>query len=587
MRWRLLLLAVPIFGSQLVLQPPPYAIEPSAHPPPPDALLPNDVLQREWTVLGPLPAGMRELPFGGNPALAYGNPAFLLTLDRNRSVPSVYSAGANGGIEPIGVSATEEAELCRDSTPNSSSPSSASQLLTVRFPDYDWDSLRSTAGWSALQWQALAAADLRISSTGGTFAFAMDKVAEFALVPRKMWDDAAERADAEPRIEWYRGDWYSYNFDDQPIPDPSAPRSDPADGHAEEGKQQKQQQYHFPHLLHIEPGEYKLVLRLMYENRIFGDPRSSSDADGVPTVRVNLHIGKFQPLPVNVRVLDTPPSLVLPDVTGGWLAGYGVSVALQNTGSAEVTIQNVKVRGALHSYLEVTLHHSSPLHINALQTRPVIIVFTQQHVPIPSHLDSLELALDICDERASKHCRWVNVKIALTHKPEVMSDPEADSVLSSFVFTYMTPGGALDYAAAIPPRQTSAETEGNAVCTFPTVIGLHGAGVNAANPAWIAAFPRPNISSWTILPSGSSGWGYDWQLRSFDGARSAVVQMMEHLYGFPPDMSRKAKARIRSDPRKLFVVGHSNGGQGATYMIARQPDDVVAGIIAAGYVKVS
>ncbi|KDE05099.1 hypothetical protein MVLG_04539 [Microbotryum lychnidis-dioicae p1A1 Lamole] len=110
--------------------------------------------------------------------------------------------------------------------------------------------------------------------------------------------------------------------------------------------------------------------------------------------------------------------------------------------------------------------------------------------------------------------------------PIVDSSPSNPAVITS---TYLSNSGAPTYASFRPPRATL-------TCSPIVLLALHGAG-------------------------------------------SHLKGKWAKSHGLLEDVTS-------CEVKKLVVLGHSNGGQGAWYLISRYPDLVAGGVPAAGYVKI-
>lgn len=196
---------------------------------------------------------------------------------------------------------------------SSNSSRTAGQTLRICYPEIDFQLPSHSAGWSSNQWQAIAIGDLEIKASSTDeetlFSFVLDKAAEFALVSTSTPLDTST-------IDWYNGDWYSYNSQYLAVESPAP----------------------FPHLISLLPGSYHLLVRAAFEFRIFGDPASSESK--TPTVEIGIDVemangeGRKDGLarPISARVLDQAPSLLVPDLLDGWLAGSYLRIGVRNEG---------------------------------------------------------------------------------------------------------------------------------------------------------------------------------------------------------------------------------------------------------------
>ena len=86
-------------------------------------------------------------------------------------------------------------------------------------------------------------------------------------------------------------------------------------------------------------------------------------------------------------------------------------------------------------------------------------------------------------------------------------------------------------------------------------------------------------------------------------ADEAIKSFGSNMWGLPPscpsdsenEALRKDAVCMKpaerdgwtTDTEKLFIVGHSNGGQGSWYRLSRFPDRAIGGVVASAYIKVS
>jgi len=95
---------------------------------------------------------------------------------------------------------------------------------------------------------------------------------------------------------------------------------------------------------------------------------------------------------------------------------------------------------------------------------------------------------------------------------------------------------------------------------------------------WSDSLPR-NKYSWVVVPSGRTSWGLDWHGPSANDAWSTVDALAS--------ISKRDDKwhSLCVNPRKVIILGHSNGGQGAWYLASRYPDRVLGVVPVAGYIK--
>ncbi|PWN44852.1 hypothetical protein IE81DRAFT_240762 [Ceraceosorus guamensis] len=517
-------------------------------------------LGTEWQSLGPFPAGMREQAFGALFCTAFASIQDLVK-DPSASLPSTY--GYLNGSVPL-QRFTAEPEI--NSKVKGGRP--IRHKLALHDANVDWTGPRTTAGWSSQQWESLVWTDLNLTAQEGVsdvlLVINVDKGAEFALLP-------ADSGSAVP-LRWHNGDLYSYNE----APTPLRPMS------AKEAASVP-----LPHLIRVAAGCYKLLVRALYEIRLFGDP-DHSEPTGVPNMEVGIHIEVLSSRPDSKAasaVVVQGALLRQADIVGGQFAGHGLGLGIRNEGSQPVIVEAVRGLGPLAKFLVPALPRRD-LAIEALQTRPVF-VHIEQLAPVPMTFTSsgvveLEIEVVLRSSNPSMTTQKLSVCFALRSRPSPFSSGgrRLSARDASYTFTYPTADGALEHAIAIPPQSPPiyARDQSKSV-----VLGLHGAGVEATDPAWASSFIR-HPTSWIVLPTGRASWGYDWQLSSSSAATLALHTLSHRLYGLPPELEYRQLWHF--DPSSIYVLGHSNGGQGANQYISHFPDKVIGGAVLAGYIKV-
>jgi len=115
----------------------------------------------------------------------------------------------------------------------------------------------------------------------------------------------------------------------------------------------------------------------------------------------------------------------------------------------------------------------------------------------------------------------------------------------------------------------------------PVLLALHGAGVEASNSDWTGAYNR-QANSWVLQPTGRTTWGYDWHGPSRLNVFNALNTLALSLPGVPAS----ERDQVSANAAKIFMAGHSNGGQGCWYMTSHYPDLLLASNPAAGYLKI-
>ncbi|CAO1627392.1 unnamed protein product [Parajaminaea phylloscopi] len=491
---------------------------------------------------------MREQPFGPDPRY----------LDQADS--SVYSA------EPPRSRPVPRHCVKIDGDGTGHNAHSAAHTVHLR-PDtpgeagIDWEAHRSTAGWAALQWQGMLWTQLEVQPAPpplrpGTLRISVQGAVEFALVPVVPRDvdggDASActenaRDRASPAFEWHTADFYRYGT---------------LNG--------------VPHLLDVAPGKHWLVLKPLYEVRTSG----GFPPDGVPALDVGVQIG-LVPQGIPTLVLEKPWAH-WPDVVAGRPAGRSVVLAVSNPNpNHPYTILSVDARRTASTadqpqwalQLEETRQRVPPL-----QTVRVYLGIAEPAVTIPSSVSRASYALQL-STAGEKPCLWcVDFDLDLVH------------VQAGSPYTYVHRSEAAHGphpAIVVPPVKWQRKPD-------VAIVALHGAGVDIhSSPSWRRALPRQE-TAWIVMPSGLTPWGLDWQQSSLSSWREIVSdwEFTKPLMHVSSPNANSASSPPQSKSRgiehtgpKLVIVGHSNGGQGAWHAMVHGGDDILAGVVAAGYIK--
>ncbi|CAO3566462.1 unnamed protein product [Mortierella alpina] len=271
---------------------------------------------------------------------------------------------------------------------------------------------------------------------------------------------------------------------------------------------------------------------------------------------------------------------VVMDAVDDILAGEYISVALRNVGPRSVMVKSVQVLKGAEVFNATLATPGKPISLFPSVHRPVAI--------------QLEGVLGSGVERSTK-------ELALTLEFELESGPYMDTpdqrvmtgtlrtdalVIAQrkwgepYKYTFLDADGTVQYAAAIPPSHPTS----NPTDSAPVLVSLHGAGVEVdQSPFWLSEYTQRK-RTWIVLPTGRSPWGYDWHGASIKNVVSAVESLARHLHGVPKHLKRLPG--MKPDPERLLMAGHSNGGQGAWFMVTHFPDKAIAATPAAGYVNI-
>lgn len=386
--------------------------------------------------------------------------------------------------------------------------------VVVSYPGVRWTQLRADHGWASLQYSVLMRRAVTVPDKGTTLtALKVDsfQAVEYAFVHKK-----------EPQlpVTWYNGDVYAF-------------------GESPSGRQKGIPYSSFAREVLLPPGEYILLVRTVYECRMFGDP-----GDRPPEIKVR--VGVVQKGPVE------PVVSVVGDVVDGWVMGSWASVQLSFNDTVVVSCEPQESNG-------IRLETVEPVSIRAGQVRPIPLRVQQQQ-PLGYDVEGLAVKLTVTTGGRSKS---LVASLPLKHVNSTAGKP--------FHLTFASPEGS-------PPAFVSGCTvlppPGKAETSPPVLLALHGAGVDYRDAGWVEAMPRIN-GMWAVLPSGRTEWGEDWHGGSLNDVWAA-------RYALNPALQR---AGIAVSPETV-LIGHSNGGQGAWHAAARYPDRIRGIVAVAGYLKI-
>lgn len=414
----------------------------------PSHAAPKLTLSPRWIHEGPWPAGMREQPFGPDPR-------FLNEIDS-----TTYTADSPAArlLPPENVHALAEEDKVQ-------------HKVSLSYPEVDWEAHRRTAGWSALQWQGMLVTQLDVpqdssntaTSATKTLEVSVEGAIEFAIVPL---------ADKNANVfRWHTADYYSYNT--SPFDDRTA----------------------VPHFLHLPTGRYWLIIKALYEVRVFG----GFPPDDIPAVNVTVRVAllphgeALRPFAIVKR-----PLLQVPDIIQGHIAGTHIVVGLSNPHPTHSwNMESVRIGADLASLVDC--HLDTPcLSVSPSQTirLPLRITLKNPSMIIPKRVTAakfdLLLASDNSDELLS-----VRVCVPLRHLP--LPTPGRHY---AYNHVYGSPAHGGPYSAVVIPALRLRHSKDDP----PVIVALHGAGVDIeASPWWSQAFPRHD-TSWIVMPTGLTPW---------------------------------------------------------------------------------
>lgn len=508
-----------------------------------------------YDALGPFPLGTRELPFLSSPLYAFATAARVvdpfLTSPVGARYPSAY--GLNGSASWAVFRPDNQG------------------WLDVTWSSVDWAGLRQSEGWAGLQHLTLLRSEIDVQEPGDYLGLLVQGHS-WAVVPQDRLEDP---------IAWHTGDIYAY--------------SEGLGGERPPGVDV------YGQVVGLEAGKHWIYLKSLYEIRtsppfdhsnleplirasahrllslpragMFGDPGPKE-----PTIRLKFSLSKIEssirvtptthdssdePLQEVLQFPQLPSTRPIPDlrvygpsagmsglgdVIGGWIYGDVAGFALRAR-REPVEVTSAELQTAIQG-LSISLR--SPLHLAPYQLRPLTLEIEQTEALL-EEVKQLSLVLSTDNGQ-------VNIVIPINH--------ESQPLVSTVRFVYRDQDGTAAYAMAHPPTSTRGPQEA-------VILALHGAGVETSSAFWTDAIsPRPR--SWVLFPTGRTAWGYDWHAASTSNVWAARRELSKLLgrHGQEPLSDRSV------------VVGHSNGGQGATHLFLHYPDAFQGALSAAAYLKI-
>ncbi|KAI5193509.1 hypothetical protein E4T38_09937 [Aureobasidium subglaciale] len=357
---------------------------------------------------------------------------------------------------------------------------SAQLALSVAFPNVDLESLQRIYGWAALQYQGWARGLLHVNGPQSqTLTLATDNLLEFYL----------------DGVHHFGGDYYAFRK--------------------------------APIVLHLEPGEHIIDLRLVRDVRAMGGV-------GSPTIDFQL---EARASTKDLHIANN--NIIMPDMVGGRLASMLGSIQVRNDHVHDIEVLGVTANDS--SYF-VWLLQPENFRVVSGQTRHVSVAISCESNCSPY------LGIDIEYRVGGKPRSPVSV----LHVDYKFTQPELHKPLK---VTLYHPGGMVSYAILRPPPMNVTcplDSEGS----LPVLLQLHGAGVEADNDIVRHALdPLSDLCAWALFPTGSTPWsGDDWHVWGFadvEAAVRAIPGWIESIGWTGPGVNTK----------RWLVSGHSNGGE--------------------------
>ncbi|KEI39518.1 uncharacterized protein L969DRAFT_17439 [Mixia osmundae IAM 14324] len=306
----------------------------------------------------------------------------------------------------------------------------------------------------------------------------------------------------------------------------------------------------------LSAGDYQVYIRHVYDVRSRGDSGvGNQPANNVCVTATPIRRGHLRLYADGLCL----PSLVLQTTTMKLVSSLG-RILVRNWHDASINLTQIHCLSSLCRQLKPSVEAVS---LGPYQTSEIVLHLTTESLSLePSELVlafSLEYTLHVATLRSAKVI--VNVKsMPLGYVQH--GDP--------FKYTFRDLDGSTDFAVAIPPMEPSKQSR--------IIVALHGAGVVASDQFWVDGMARQQ-HAWTVLPTGKTSWGYDWHSLSASNVFAAVNALSDTIFRYDVDSAMP-------DFSKSTAIGHSNGGQGALYLLTHYADRFNGGLLASGYVKI-
>ncbi|KAK4687850.1 hypothetical protein P7C73_g2265, partial [Tremellales sp. Uapishka_1] len=402
--------------------------------------------------------------------------------------------------------------------------------IEVSYPEINWEQLRSDHGFPGLQYQVVLRSTVSVPAGSAPTSISIDVIqgTEYAFIP-------IGREVPLP-VQWYNGDLYDF--------------ASSSAGMQSTGKSSTS---NFARSIALAAGDYVMLVRGMYEIRMFGDPGVGK----IPVIRIKIIVELEKPNPSLQRVqgLDAIPDCVDGKFMGDWFSlGFK-----RDLGGRERAVVGVDDESGT---LEIDLRR--PVAFAEGQRRAVPLGISQSN-RLRTSVDSITLLVHLREDGKD---RQMQIEIPITHRDTNDRQPFKITFASSAPPS-REPPALVSHAVVVPPPSSEIVSP-----PPPVILALHGAGVDISDRFWADAIPRIQ-GGWAVLPTGRNEWGEDWHGGSMAdvlGAREAFGVIIGRL-GIVVSAG-------------TLLMGHSNGGQGACHLAARYPDKFIGVVIAAGYVKI-
>ncbi|KAJ3120897.1 hypothetical protein HK098_004132 [Nowakowskiella sp. JEL0407] len=499
-------------------------------------------LPLEWEVLGPFPIGSREV--GADPLSAYGG---FEVLPYNTSAHFPSELADNGYVTWQKIKTTED-KLTGEQV-----------VGPVEFDNVRWEFNAQAFGWIALHHVIYFRGFFTVPETG-VYMINMNQVSSFKIDSRA-----------------FLGNLYSYeHLAETPV--------------------------------YLKEGQHRMFVQTVMDIRIFGGsipPRQKFSGSIVP-------VSNFTP---QSSIIIPPQDSIFPEIIDSTFITPYASVTLMNTNTTlepplEYIEQPRKPRDGdpdqpseshkdpwsdrditLESELANTIGwvqivsvdcfdkygNDVPIRMTMLNS---IKLAPGQMYPVPLEFP-VEEGVNIQDvELDGLKIVFRGMKLDTRERFDVEYFPKKFKRRvwgDGYKITFLDYDGSVQYAMAKPPKSKCSYSKYD---RCPIILALHGSGVEADSDFWLEAYNRHD-QAWILYPTGRTTWGFDWHGPSYMNIQEALDALSE-LPGVPDGIEDDYLV----DKNKLVYTGHSNGGQGAWWLVSHYPDLAVAAMPAAGFMKI-
>ena len=310
-----------------------------------------------------------------------------------------------------------------------------------------------------------------------------------------------------------------------------------------------------PVTLRLDPGRHRIDARLIRDVRSMGGIGTN------PSLKIKLELQRSRSALRSPQEWDR--NVLISDVIGGDfgpIASPYAAIIVRNDAEKDIYVHEIE---GMRNTCELELLSKSSIRLVPGQTRQ--ISFRVGCIPSYNRRMYMSLRYRIDGSDA-------DLSFQFSTWPRVLKGMEQPHKV-----TFMHPGGMVSYAILRPPS-SNIQCGQDKNLTLPVLLALHGAGLEADSDIVKHALDDlPDLCAWVLFPTGVTPWSGDdwhnWGLTNVEEAIASIPRWMEQVDWKGPGV----------DVDKWLVSGHSNGGQGAWYVLTHRPDKVIAAAVLSAY----